>query len=247
MGKGKNSGVHDGHRERMRERIRSNGIFSLQPHEILEYLLYAFIPRKDTNGIAHELIAKFGSLSGVFNAERRYLEAIPGMTANAALFLSSLPDVLRFYANDTASDNNRVRGRNSVREMLGNMLFGAREEALYVAAMDKNDGIISMECLGSGLPDRVNVPARSIVDFALRTKAVGIVVAHNHPAGNLFPSSEDVTYTAELIRLLQDLQIELYDHFIFCNGRYYSFEEQGRIKMLKEEIRSFKEGYNYYE
>ena len=52
---------HDGHRDRMRERIEKSGISSLQNHEILEYLLYAFIPRKNTNDIAHALIDKFGS------------------------------------------------------------------------------------------------------------------------------------------------------------------------------------------
>ena len=56
---------HDGHRDRMRERILSSGISTLQNHEILEFLLYAFIPRKNTNDIAHALIEKFGTLAGV--------------------------------------------------------------------------------------------------------------------------------------------------------------------------------------
>ena len=64
---------HDGHRDRMRERILTSGISSLQSHEILEYLLYAFIPRKNTNDIAHALIEKFGSLSGVLNADAKAL------------------------------------------------------------------------------------------------------------------------------------------------------------------------------
>ena len=60
--------VHDGHRERMRDRIRKSGLSTLQEHEMLEYLLYAFVPRKDTNEIAHALIDRFGSFSGVLNA-----------------------------------------------------------------------------------------------------------------------------------------------------------------------------------
>ena len=61
--------MHEGHRDRMRERILLSGIESLQPHEVLEYLLYHAIPRKDTNGIAHELISEFGSFNGVLNAD----------------------------------------------------------------------------------------------------------------------------------------------------------------------------------
>lgn len=76
--------MHEGHRDRMRERILLSGIESLQPHEVLEYLLYHAIPRKDTNGIAHELISKFGSFNGVLNADYDALLDVNGMTANAA-------------------------------------------------------------------------------------------------------------------------------------------------------------------
>ena len=80
--------MHEGHRDRMRERILLSGIESLQPHEVLEYLLYHAIPRKDTNGIAHELISKFGSFNGVLNADYNALLDVNGMTANAALLLT---------------------------------------------------------------------------------------------------------------------------------------------------------------
>ena len=63
--------MHDNHRQRMRARIAKNGILSLEDHEILEYLLYPFVPRKDTNPIAHNLIAKFGSFDAVLEGEKR--------------------------------------------------------------------------------------------------------------------------------------------------------------------------------
>lgn len=51
--------VHDGHRARMRDKIRKGGLGSFQQHEILEYLLFSFVPRKDTNEIAHALMTSF--------------------------------------------------------------------------------------------------------------------------------------------------------------------------------------------
>ena len=95
--------MHEGHRDRMRERILLSGIESLQPHEVLEYLLYHAIPRKDTNGIAHELISKFGSFNGVLNADYDALLDVNGMTANAALLLTSLKGVFRMYASGDVS------------------------------------------------------------------------------------------------------------------------------------------------
>ncbi|MEG2273811.1 MAG: hypothetical protein RSC44_00605, partial [Clostridia bacterium] len=81
--------VHDGHRDRMRKRIVDGGIDCLQSHEILEYILFSFVPRKDTNVIAHALISEFGSLAAVFNADAERLEKVEGVSPNAALFLST--------------------------------------------------------------------------------------------------------------------------------------------------------------
>ena len=68
-------GIHDGHRDRMREKLLKNGEESLCDHELIEMLLYHSVPRKDTNPIAHELIEKFGSVSGILNADAEELQA----------------------------------------------------------------------------------------------------------------------------------------------------------------------------
>ncbi|MDE7337508.1 MAG: hypothetical protein K2N32_05265, partial [Clostridia bacterium] len=62
----KSDNIHTNHRNRMRQRIAKDGLDSLQDHEVLEYLLYPFIPRKDTNPIAHKLLDAAGSLENVF-------------------------------------------------------------------------------------------------------------------------------------------------------------------------------------
>ncbi len=113
--------VHDGHRARMRDKIRKGGLGSFQQHEILEYLLFSFVPRKDTNEIAHALIDKFSSLSGVLNASEEDLEKVSGMTQNAALFLATLPDVFRAYVDGVNSDGaNRqdLSGRGKARNFM---------------------------------------------------------------------------------------------------------------------------------
>ena len=59
----KESSQHKGHRQRMRARVEQYGLESLEPHEALEYVLYITNTRKDTNGLAHVLIDRFGHLS----------------------------------------------------------------------------------------------------------------------------------------------------------------------------------------
>ncbi len=239
--------IHDGHRERMRERVAKSGLHTLQPHEILEYLLYPFIPRKDTNPIAHALINKFGSFAGVINADADRLKEVNGMTENAALFLSSLPDVFRVYINQSEEEKRSLSGRGAARNFMGNQLYGVKVEQVIVAALDAQDRLICCEKISSGSGDSVGLSVRGVVDFALRHKASSILLAHNHPSGKVTPSQQDLDLTMDIMSTLRSVGVTLQDHFIFCGSDSYSFEEDGRLSYLREKQRVMKEGYSYYE
>ena len=242
---------HDGHRDRMRDRITSGGISSLQNHEILEYLLYAFIPRKNTNDIAHKLIEKFGSFSGVLNADENALLEVDGMTKNAALFLANLPEVFRVYLSDVDSKRMSLSGRGVIRSFLGAKLYGLPYEQVVAVALDNQDGFIALEKIASGDGASVKVEVREIVDFALKHKAVNIVLAHNHPSGQINQSKADVELTADILATLSTIGIKLEDHIIFSGSEFYSFTDSGRmakIANVKEHAnKTFKEGIIIYD
>ena len=80
--------AHGGHRARMRQRVRTKGFEGLEPHEIIEFLLFYAIPRQDVNELAHRLIDRFGSVQGVLEAELPELEAVPGVGARTARWLA---------------------------------------------------------------------------------------------------------------------------------------------------------------
>ena len=81
-------GIHDGHREKMRRRFLETGLEGFADHEALELLLYYAIPRRDTNPIAHALMERYDSLSGVLNAPVEDLEKVEGIGESAAILLS---------------------------------------------------------------------------------------------------------------------------------------------------------------
>ena len=217
--------VHDGHRARMRDKIRKGGLGSFQQHEILEYLLFSFVPRKDTNEIAHALIDKFSSLSGVLNASEEDLEKVSGMTQNAALFLATLPDVFRAYVDGVNSDGaNRqdLSGRGKARNFMCARLFGLNQEHVCVAALDAHDKLIKCEIIEQGSGDSVRLDVRKIVDFALKTGASAILIAHNHPSGDPTASVQDKILTDELMRLGATLGVEVLDHLIVAGDKWTS-------------------------
>lgn len=97
---------HSGHRERVRERFDADPeMLTFKEHEMLEFLLNTVIPRKDTNVIAHELIAKNGSLYGVFNAGVQDLLSVKNMTVSAAYLLAGIIPIVRKALRMSGEDN----------------------------------------------------------------------------------------------------------------------------------------------
>ena len=79
---------HQGHRQRMRERVQNYGLDSLAEHEALEYVLYLTNAQKDTNGIAHDLIDRFGDFAAVLEASEEELCTVEGVgPATARMFV----------------------------------------------------------------------------------------------------------------------------------------------------------------
>ena len=233
--------IHKGHRQRMRARIEHGGIDGLQDHEVLEYMLYSFVPRRDTNEIAHRLIDTFGSLARVFNCDAKHLAQISGMTENAALFLSSMPDIIRKYING-GNDRICLSSRGEARDYLCKLFVGLEEERVYAVALDTQDNVLACELIAKGSRAQVDLKATQIADFAKKHKAVNVLIAHNHPSGSAFPSSDDISLTREICALLRMMDFNLEDHYIFnAKGDHYSFEEEGFIQYMHKESRSFKE------
>lgn len=79
--------AHGGHRGRLRQRVEAEGLDSLEPHELIEFLLYYAIPRQDVNALAHALAERFGGVEGVLRADAAELAAVPGIGARTARWL----------------------------------------------------------------------------------------------------------------------------------------------------------------
>lgn len=94
MGKERSGGLHAGHRARVRQRFLTSGLEAFQDHEVLEFLLFYAVPRRDVNEMAHMLMNRFGSLSGVLDATEEELCTIPGVGPHIAHFLTLIPEVM---------------------------------------------------------------------------------------------------------------------------------------------------------
>lgn len=221
------AGIHDGHRERLRNKIRKFGFECLEDHEKLEYLLFSFIPRRDTNAIAHELIATFGSYKKVLDAEPELLASVKGMTENAALFLHLLPDAFSTYL--LADKETKLTGPIPCAQEVIARIGRKREEYFLVLYLDESCGIIKAETTTSSSRKSVRINRDKLVAAAVQCRAQYVVLGHNHPNGDLTPSEEDIDATNRVGQALGMVGIKLGDHVIVCGEEYYSMKLHGEL------------------
>lgn len=222
--------MHTGHRQRLKQQFLKNGLDGFTDIQVLELLLFYSIPRIDTNPIAHNLLERFGSLDRVLEASPAELMEVEGIGENAATFLTLITAASRYY-QIKRSEN--VKILTSVTEC-GNYLLphfhGRTNETVFLLCLDAKCKVLCCKELGEGSVNSASVPIRRIVETALLSKAVSVVLAHNHPSGVAVPSPEDVMSTRRTAAALAAVEITLVDHIIVADDDFVTLGQSGLYK-----------------
>ena len=219
--------IHDGHRQRMRERFTQEGLDHFSEFEALEILLYYAIPRKDTNPLAHALIERFGSLAMVLEAPVEELEKVPGISNNAAVMLKLVTEMGRYYLVNRTGQNLILNTIADCGKYLTPFFFGRRNETVYLLCLDAKCKVLCCREVGEGSVNSANVPIRRIVEMALAANASSVVLAHNHPSGIALPSAEDILTTRRVAAALSTVDIVLVDHIVVAEDDFVSMVHSG--------------------
>lgn len=222
--------IHDGHRQRLKNRFRKDGLDNFDELYVLELLLFYGSPRKDTNPLAHALLDHFGSLSKVLDAPIEELELFPGVTPHLATLLKLIPQVSGYYRKNQTKIGKIF---NSI-EMCGSYLVscfsGKEQENVYLLCLDAKCEFICCKKVGEGSVNSANVPIRKVVEIALNANATTVVLAHNHPSGLAIPSADDVQTTFKVAAALESVDVVLADHLVVANGDYVSICQSNYYK-----------------
>ncbi len=214
---------HAGHRERLRRRFDQEGLGGFAPHEALELLLTYAIPRIDTNGLAHALIRRFGSLGAVLEASKEDLTQVEGIGPRAAALIAMMVPLLRMYEQEKLQPRLWLGNYGELAAYCRTLFLGVGVEQFYVLSLDAKLNLIAAARLSQGTPSEVSVQPRQVVQELIRRNAVGAVLCHNHPSGSVLPSREDVRITQEIGHILESMGMRLYDHIVISGNKDYSF------------------------
>ena len=220
--------VHTGHRERLRERYRREGLDSFELHNVLELVLFHIIPRKDTNEIAHRLVEKYHSLAAILEAPEEELCKIEGIGRTAACFLHLIPSLCRLYMTDLKTpENNCIASTEQACEYLSARLSGYDHEVVVVLLLTAKGRIQYCDTIANGSINSADLDLRKLVSLSLTYKSSRAIVAHNHPSGMAMPSREDLQTTQAIADALRTCGTQLLDHVIVADGDYISLADSG--------------------
>ena len=218
-----------GHRQRIKNKYKKSGVGGWLDYEVLELVLSYVITRKDTKPIAKELITRFKTVNGVLDADSKELKSISGISEHTILFLSLLKDIAILYLKNDLHNKDLLSSSEAVFDYLKASLKGCVDEEFKTLFLNGRNQLIAVETLQTGTVNRSVVYPRKLVERSLYHHAVGVIIAHNHPAGTLKPSKDDCVVTKSIKDALKTVEISLLDHIIIGGNDYFSFNKKGLL------------------
>lgn len=218
------SEIHKGHRKRLRNQFLKSGITQDIPdHQLLEFLLFYSIPRKDTNELAHNLLDAFGgSLVNVFDAPYEELLKVKGISENTAALIKFIIPMATRYLRESSNTNGFLKNTSQIIGYLQPKFYSEMSEVSYLLCLDGRGKILDCPKLSHGDAVSVSVSLRNVAETAIKSGATMVVLAHNHPKGFPLPSENDIKFTSQVSNFLRALNIRLVDHIIVGNGEAVS-------------------------
>ena len=220
--------IHHGHRQRLKERFRREGLENFNERHVLELLLFFAIPQKDTAPLAQELLDRFGSLPLVMEATAEELEKVSGVGENVSTLITLFTQLSRYYMVRRMTDNTILDSVEKCGAFLQQHFYGRRNETVYLLCLDAKCKLLCCKEMGEGSVNSANVPIRRIVETALAVNATSVILAHNHPSGLAIPSEEDILTTRRVAVALDAVEVILADHIVVADDDFVSIAQSGK-------------------
>jgi DNA repair protein RadC len=218
---------HLGHRERLKARARAGGLAALPDYELLELYLFRSLPRQDTKPVAKALIARFGSLAGVWAASIEDLTMVRGVGEMVALDLKLVQAAAERMGREQVARRTVISSWTALLDYVRLGMAHEAREQFRVLFLDKKNQLIADEVMNHGTVDHAPVYPREIVRRALELSASAVIMVHNHPSGDPTPSSADVEMTRQVVEAAKALRLSVHDHLVVGRDGVASFKALG--------------------
>lgn len=215
--------------DRPREKLSRLGVGGLGDNELLALVLGSGSRRVDVLALANAVLAHAGGLQGLTRCGLGDLRYVAGVGhARAAQVLAAVELGRRTLARETADRSRMATPRQLAAYLLP--LYGAGPvEQFGIVMLDTKHRVIRTRVISVGSLDTTIVHPREVFREAASAAAAAIVLFHNHPSGDPLPSADDLRLTTRMVSAGAIMGIDVVDHMILADQRYFSLVESGRL------------------
>ncbi len=196
---------------------------------MLEYLLYGAIARGDTKPQAKALIARFGSLAGVLNAEPAALMQVKGVSEASVGAIKIAALAARRMARSTIAEQPVLGSWQALLDYLAIDMAHLTVERVRVLYLNTKNRLLLDHLVGDGTIDEAAIHPREVIKRGLDIGASALILVHNHPSGSPEPSRADIQITHRIAEAGRLLGITVHDHVIVGREGQVSLRAKGLI------------------
>ncbi|HHW72479.1 MAG TPA: DNA repair protein RadC [Firmicutes bacterium] len=215
--------------ERPRERLRRHGAERLANKELLAILLRTGNQRESALTLAEKLLARFGSLANIASASFEELVAVNGIGPAKAADILAAFELAKRLAESRMEFQGVVNSPADAAQLVLRELSLADKEHFMIIMLNTKNRVIAKKTVSIGHLQASLVHPREMFKEAIKRSSAALILVHNHPSGDLTPSREDITTTERLREAGAVLGIDVLDHIIVGDNRYFSFREHGLL------------------
>ncbi|WP_082130194.1 RadC family protein [Aneurinibacillus tyrosinisolvens] len=216
--------------DRPRERMIHSGAESLSNAELLAILLRTGSADESVMTLACRVLNQVGELRGLRSVSVDELTSLRGIGPAKALLIMAGLELGKRIATMTPSDRPTVRSPQDVSQLMMEELRYHTQEHFVCLYLNTKNQVIGRETIFIGSLNSSIVHPREVFKEAIRRSSASLICLHNHPSGDPAPSREDIDVTHRLQEAGRILGIDLLDHVIIGDGRFYSIKEKGHFK-----------------
>lgn len=213
-----------------REKLLEHGAKSLSNSELLAILIGSGSRELNAVELCRSILQNNNNdLDKLAQLTLSDLTQYKGIGEAKAISIISALEIGRRRKNSSSNDYPIIQSSNDAYQILHKVMMDLSHEEFWILCLNRRNQVIKIAEISKGGTSATVVDAKILFKTALDNKASSIVLAHNHPSGNLNPSQEDLKLTKKLSEAGKLLDISVLDHIIYTNSGYYSFADNNTL------------------
>jgi DNA repair protein RadC len=216
--------------DRPREKLELLGRHTLSDAELIAIILGSGNKTESAVQLARRILSEnHNNINQLAKLSLNELKRYKGVGIVKAINIAAAFELGRRRNDSQSQDKVKITSSNVAYQIFQKRLSDLPHEEFWILGLNRANQVIKEECLSKGGISGTVVDVRLICKFAIENSASGIIVAHNHPSGQIVPSEHDKSITKKLKEALKMFDISLLDHVIIGDQKYLSFSDEGLL------------------